>query len=124
MNMSENAHSQDSNRPSVLSLNIKEIGSLLAAYIPQLRNGGIFIPTNRSYRLGEEVFMLLSLPEDPDKLPVAGRVAWITPDQAQGKKVQGIGVHFSPDEAGRSAKRRIEAILMAVTDKDGPTHAL
>lgn len=122
--MSDSAHPADSTRPSVLSLNIKEIDSLFAAYIPQLRNGGIFIPTNRPYRLGEEVFMLLSLPEDPAKLPVAGRVAWITPDQAQGKKAQGIGVHFSADESGRSAKHKIEAILMARQDRDGQTHTL
>jgi Tfp pilus assembly protein PilZ len=29
-------------RPSVLSLNIREKNALYTAYIPQLRNGGIF----------------------------------------------------------------------------------
>ena len=45
----------EAGRPSVLSLNIRERGALYASYIPQLTNGGIFIPTNRQHRLGDEV---------------------------------------------------------------------
>lgn len=103
-------------RPSVLSLEIKEVAALYAAYMPQLRSGGIFIPTVRQYRLGDEVFLLIALPDDGAKLPVTGKVVWITPEQAQAKRAQGIGVQFNPDEVGRAAKRRIEAILI---DSDG-----
>lgn len=122
--MSEDSNASGSQRPNVLSLNITEVGALQAAYIPQLRHGGIFIPTNRTYHLGDEVFMLLMLPDDTVKLPVAGKVVWITPDQAQGKKAQGVGVQFSPDEAGRSVKRKIESILLGAPDQDAQTHTL
>jgi type IV pilus assembly protein PilZ len=39
-------------RPSVLSLNINSKSALYAAYMPLLRNGGIFIPTTRNYAIG------------------------------------------------------------------------
>ena len=69
-------------RPSVLSLNIKEKAALYAAYMPYLKNGGIFVPTAKPYNLGDEVYLLLSLMDDPSKFPIAGRVAWVTPQGA------------------------------------------
>ncbi|HVB48809.1 MAG TPA: PilZ domain-containing protein [Burkholderiales bacterium] len=122
--MSNDETHADSTRPSVLSLNIRETGALYAAYISQLRYGGIFIPTNRQYHLGEDVFMLISLPDEPDKLPMMGKVVWITPEGAQGKKVQGIGVQFGGDEAGQSVKRKIEVILSRASDGDKGTHTI
>ena len=73
-------------------------------------------------RLGDEVFMLLTLMDDPNKLPVAGQVVWITPPNCQGNKAQGIGVQFSEDERGQAAKRRIESILGGVLQSTRSTH--
>ena len=109
-------------RPSVLSLNIREKSALYAAYVPQLKNGGIFIPTARPHQLGDEVFMLVSLPDDPTKMPVSGRVVWITPADAQAKRAQGVGVQFSTDEAGRSAKKKIEGLLAGMLEGTKLTH--
>ena len=116
--------SADGGRPSVLSLNIREKNALYAAYMPQLKNGGIFIPTARAHRLGDEVFMLVSLPDEPAKIPVSGKVVWITPADAQGKRAQGVGIQFSADEAGRSAKKKIEGLLAGVLDSSKITHTL
>ena len=111
-------------RPSVLSLNINSKSALYAAYMPQLRNGGIFIPTTRSYSIGDEVFMLLSLMDDPAKLPIAGTVVWITPAGAQNSKAQGIGVHFSTDDSGSEARRKIEGLLGGLLQSSRPTHTI
>lgn len=70
-------------RNGILSLTIKDKSVLYAAYMPFIRNGGLFIPTNKNYKLGDEVFMLLNLMEEPEKIPVAGKVVWITPKGAQ-----------------------------------------
>lgn len=110
-------------RPGVLSLSIKEKSALYAAYMPYIKGGGIFIPTNKPYRLGDEVFMLLSLMEDPNKLPVAGRVVWITPDGAQGNKVQGVGVQFGENESGVSARNKIDGLLGG-SKNTRPTHTM
>ena len=66
-------------RPSVIQLVFREKGALYAAYIPVFTDGGLFVPTTREYKLGEDIYLLLSLPDDPQRYPVAGKVAWITP---------------------------------------------
>jgi type IV pilus assembly protein PilZ len=112
------------NRPSVLSLAIKEKAALYAAYMPFLKNGGIFLPTQKSYKLGDEIYLILSLMDDPNKYPIAGKVAWITPPAANNNKAQGIGVHFPDDESGQRAKLKIEEILGAALRSSRATHTL
>ena len=111
-------------RPSVLSLNINSKSALYAAFMPHLRNGGIFIPTTRPYAIGDEVFMLLSLMDDPTKLPIAGTVVWVTPAGAQNGKAQGVGIHFNNDESGVEARRKIEALLGGVLQSSRTTHTI
>jgi type IV pilus assembly protein PilZ len=111
-------------RPSVLSLPIKDKASLYAAYMPFLQNGGIFVPTNKAYKIGDEIYLILSLMEDSSKYPIAGRIAWVTPPGANFNKAQGIGVHFPADESGQRAKQRIEEILGAAIGSSRATHTL
>ncbi|AUN94336.1 PilZ domain-containing protein [Pseudazoarcus pumilus] len=111
-------------RPSVLSMNINSKSALYAAYMPFLANGGIFVPTPKQYRLGDEVFVLLQLMDDPTKHAVAASVAWITPPGAQGGKIQGVGLHFSADEAGKALRSRIETVLAGLVGSTRPTHTL
>lgn len=112
------------NRPSVLSLVIKEKAALYAAYMPFFKNGGIFVPTNKNYQLGDEIYLILSLINDPNKYPIAGKVAWITPATAGNNKTQGIGVHFPNDESGQKIKARIEELLGAALRSTRITHTL
>ena len=111
-------------RPSVLSLPIKEKAALYAAYMPFLKNGGIFVPTNKPYKVGDEIYLILTLMDDPTKYPIAGKIAWITPAGANNNKAQGIGVHFSPDESGQRVKHRIEELLGAALRSSRATHTL
>ena len=69
----------------ILSLNIKDKSALYAAYMPYVKNGGLFIPTSKQYSLGDEVFMLLSLMDSKERLPVAGKIIWVTPQGAQSR---------------------------------------
>ncbi|RRQ20578.1 PilZ domain-containing protein [Thiohalobacter thiocyanaticus] len=110
-------------RQGILSLSIKDKGALYAAYMPFVRNGGLFIPTNKSYQLGDEVFMLLTLMDEGEKLPVAGRIIWITPKGAQGSRATGIGVQFS-DQDGGSARNKIETYLAGALKAERPTHTM
>lgn len=111
-------------RPGVLSLNIREKAALYAAYMPFLRGGGIFIPTSRQYQIGEEVFMLLSLMDDPNRIAVQGKVVWITPEGVQGNRTQGIGVQFTQDDTGGAARAIIEKILGESLASPRPTHTM
>jgi len=111
-------------RPSVLSLNINSKSALYATYMPYLKRGGLFVPTTRNYSIGDEVFMLLTLMDEPAKLPIAGTVVWITPAGAQGNRNQGIGIQFSADESGQAARAKIESILGGHISSQRPTHTI
>lgn len=111
-------------RPSVIQLAIKEKSALYAAYIPLFSEGGIFIPTSREYQLGDDVYVLLSLPEDPQRYPVAGKVAWVTPAKASSNRTQGVGISFPKDEKSRALKLKIEEILGAHMASDRPTQTI
>ena len=111
-------------RPGVLSLNINSKSALYAAYMPFVANGGIFIPTTREYRLGDEVFLLLQIMDDPAKHAVAGKVVWITPHGVQGGKTQGAGVQFAADDASKLLRSRIETVLAGHLGSNRPTHTL
>ncbi len=97
---------------------------MYAAYIPLFSEGGVFIPTNRDYALGDDVYVLLSLPEDPQRYPVAGKVAWVTPAKATGSRTQGVGILFPKDEKSRLLKIKIEEILGAHLASDRPTQTM
>ncbi len=110
-------------KPGVLSLAIKEKAALYAAYMAFIKGGGLFIPTNKPFKIGEEVFMLLSLIDDPMKLKVVGHVVWITPT-AQANKPQGIGVQFSEKDGGLEARNKIEGLLGNALKSTRPTHTM
>jgi type IV pilus assembly protein PilZ len=111
-------------RPSVIQLSIKEKAALYAAYIPLFSEGGVFIPTAREYGLGDDVYVLLSLPEDMQRYPVAGKVAWVTPAKAAGGRTQGVGITFPKDEKSRALKLKIEEILGAHMASERPTQTI
>jgi type IV pilus assembly protein PilZ len=112
------------NRPSVMQLVFREKGALYAAYMPVLTDGGLFVPTTREYRLGEDIYLLLSLPDDPQRYPVAGKVAWITPANASGGRTQGVGVRFPADEKTRLLRLRIEEVLGTAISSSKPTQTI
>ena len=111
-------------RPSVIQLVFREKGALYAAYVPLLDNGGIFVPTTRAYSLGDDVYLLLSLPDDTQRYPVAGKVAWITPANASGGRTQGVGVAFPSDEKTRLLKLKIEDLLGTQLQSAKPTQTV
>lgn len=110
-------------RPGVVQLAIREKAALYAAYMPFLDGGGLFVPTTRAVRLGDELYLLLSLMDDPNKLSVTGKVVWITPPGTP-QRQQGLGVQFAKDEAGNGARSRIEDLLGGTLKANRPTHTI
>jgi type IV pilus assembly protein PilZ len=110
-------------KPGLLTLTIKDKSALYLAYMPFVRNGGLFIPTTSTYKFGDEVFMLLNLMGEADKIPVAGSVIWMTPKGAQGKRMAGIGVQFSDQDNGGTQKK-IDNYLAGALNGDKATHTM
>ncbi len=93
----------------ILSLAVRDRAALQLAYMPQLRNGGLFVPTSQPFALGDEVFLLVKLLDDAARTPVAGRVAWIRPAGGEDGRPAGVGVQFSEGES--ALKARLEDVL-------------
>jgi type IV pilus assembly protein PilZ len=113
-----------SSRPSVIQLVFREKGALYAAYMPLLVDGGLFVPTARDYRLGDDIYLLLSLPDDTQRYPVAGKVAWITPANASGGRTQGVGVRFPADDKSKVLRLKIEEVLGTSIASSKPTQTI
>lgn len=111
-------------RQGILTLSIKDKGALYNAYMPFLKNGGIFVPTNKQYQLGDEVFILVNLMNEQERIPIAGKVVWITPPGSQGNRVAGIGVQFNDNADGEAARGKIETHLAAMQNVDRPTNTM
>jgi type IV pilus assembly protein PilZ len=118
------AHQATGGRPSVIQLVFREKGALYAAYIPLFADGGLFVPTTRDYKIGDDIYLLLSLPDDSQRYPVAGKVGWITPANASGGRTQGVGVRFPTDEKTRLLKLRIEELLGTSIQSAKPTQTI
>ncbi|MCD6681208.1 MAG: PilZ domain-containing protein [Burkholderiaceae bacterium] len=110
-------------RPGVVQLAIREKAALYAAYMPFLEGGGLFVPTTRAVRLGDELYLLLSLMDEPNRLSVTGKVVWITPGGTP-QRQQGLGVQFAKDDAGQRARGRIEELLGGTLKANRPTHTI
>ena len=94
----------------MLALSIRDLGILHAYYMPFIRNGGLFIPTQRAYNLGDEVFVLLQLMNESERIPVVGKIILLMPHQADHQRSQGVGIQFDEDE-GQLIRARIETYL-------------
>jgi type IV pilus assembly protein PilZ len=105
----------------MLSLSIRDVAILYAYFMPFIKNGGLFIPTQRAHQLGDEVFVLLHLMGEPERIPVVGKVVLITPKQSENQRPQGIGIQFD-DKEGPALRARIETYLVDFKDSPQPTH--
>ena len=101
-------------RVVVLPFNIKEKGLLYATYMSMIQNGAIFVPTNKDLRLGDSVFVMLTLPEKltgDERFPIHGKVIWWTPPRAMYQRVQGVGVQFPANAESEALRAKIETVL-------------
>lgn len=110
-------------KQGVLSLAVRDKNTLYASYMPFLKNGGLFIPTDKPFELGDEVFLLLSLMEEPQRFPVTGKVVWINPKTVPGGRPMGIGIQFSGVD-GSTVQEKIETYLAGALNSDRPTSTL
>ncbi len=110
-------------RGGMLQYHIKDNNILYMSYLPFLKNGGLFYPTEKSYRLGDEIFMLLTLLDSPEKIPVAGKVVWINPQGTQGNRPSGIGIHFGDLDKGVT-RSKIENLLVGLLRSEKSTFTM
>jgi len=106
-----------------LSFAIKDRHAFHTAFMPFIRNGGLFIPTTERYRIGDEVLLSLRLMDESEPTSIVGKVVWLTPAGAEGNRLVGVGIRFSDQDRG-AARRKIEGYLADLPASDLPTHTL
>ena len=107
-------------RPAVLQLRMDTPLDLYQAYISVFTEGGLFVQTSRDYQMGEELYGLLTLPQDPKRYPLIGYVAWITPANSPTGRPQGVGLRLSADARGAILKNTIETALGSLLGSKRP----
>lgn len=108
----------------ILSVSVLDRDALYKTYMPFIEGGGLFVPSNKQFQLGDEVFLLLTLMDLEERLPIPGKVVWITPMGSQGNRKAGIGVQFAETPDGDHARGVIDKHLAGMLDSKKPTHTM
>lgn len=113
-----------SNKLKPIAITIKDKKVLYSSYMYFLKYGGLFIPTDpTNFKMLDEISMIISLLDDPEKYTVEGRVVWITPHNSQGNKASGIGLEFTGQMA-IPIRAKIENILAGSLKSTEGTHTM
>jgi len=79
----------------LLNLILKDDAALHSSYMPFIRGGAIFVPTNsKSFRFGDEVIVSMHLQSTNKKLAIPGQVVWIAPATCE-RGEEGLGIQFA-----------------------------
>lgn len=110
-------------RNSVISIAIKDKQALYMSYMPFIENGGLFVPTQKEYNLGDEMFLLVKIMDELEPVHISGTVVWVSPPGALGNRPRGVGVQFGGDDA-LATKDLIESKLGASVSLTRSTHTM
>lgn len=108
----------------MMSLQLKEKPVLYNSYMSFLEHGGLFVPTDDNFALGDEVLLAVEIGGHPDKKFLPTKVAWINPARTSTQRPKGIGLAFGNDEISLQAKHLIEAELAGMLKSDRATFTL
>lgn len=103
-------------KSAVISVQLKDALAVYDHFMANIKGGGLFIEGNRPYNMGEELFLLLTLPDNGQRVPVAGKVVWYTPEGSRDGRQPGIGIQFTGDQS--SLLVRIQNILLTAPIAD------
>lgn len=123
MNDAINNPGIDKKRNSVISIAIKDKQALYMSYMPFIEGGGLFVPTKKEYKLGDEMFLLVKIMDEVEPVHISGKVIWVSPIGALGNRPPGAGVQFTGDDATKTANL-IESKLGASISLPRPTHTM
>lgn len=92
------------------------------AYMPFLKQGGLFIRTSHAYVLGDDIRLEVFLPDSLESSTVIGKICWITPQAVQNGTPCGVGVAFTEDKD--NLKAQIEKTIGRFLNSSDPTFTM
>ena len=108
----------------MMALQLKDKTLIYNSYRPFLEFGGLFVPTEDPFKLGDEVLLALEFEDPPEKKFLRTKVAWINPARTSANRPKGVGLAFGSDEISASARHLIEASLAGIIRSERPTFTL
>ena len=110
----------------ILQLRLESKPIIYASYMSFLEYGGVFLPTDDHFKMGEEVLLVLELvaPGKTEKLPIKTNVCWLNINPSGSGRPKGIGLAFSSDEQSIKAKNIFEAILTGLLHNERATYTM
>lgn len=91
-----------------------DLPSLKRAFMPFVVEGGIFIPTQNNYQLGDFIQATITLPESKHDYIFTGEVIWIS---SKSNSHTGVGITCNGDE-GRALRKAITEMLSELKGDD------
>jgi type IV pilus assembly protein PilZ len=102
------------------------VPDLYKSYMPFVQGGGVFVPSEDRYSLGDQCLLVLKVP-DHDELSIVSYVVWIVPTSTNplgsmrgGRWTRGVGLRFTGTE-GVQARSLIEKMLGRQLGSTQPT---
>lgn len=110
-------------RPQTIVINDKR--ELYRSYMPFINGGGLFIQFNEEITPskispGQKIFIVFSMLENKQKIPIQGKVVWISKSGI----VKGFGVSFGDSPPMKALKENIESNIVELSAKKEPTFTL
>lgn len=108
----------------MVKLALTDRTSLYNSYMSFLTNGGIFIATDDTFAIGDEVLLLLEIGEASDRFPLKTTVCWINPLRGSSTRPRGVGLAFDNSDAAKQASHLIENSLAGLLDLPRATYTI
>ena len=110
----------------ILQLRLESKPVIYASYMSFLESGGVFLPTDDKFDMGEEILLVLELVGlgKTEKIFIKTNVCWINANPSASGRPKGIGLAFGSDESGLKAKTIFENILSGLLHNERPTYTL
>lgn len=106
-----------------LKYELKNQMELNFSYMPFIKDGGLFVPTDEKFHLGEHIIIEIQFPNHTEYKEVSGRIVWITPPNSLYQIYPGIGIQFIGDNA-KSIHDLVKANLDNTMDVGGYTYGM
>ncbi len=108
----------------MMSLQLKDKIVMYNSYMPFLEFGGLFVPTDDPFKMGDEVLLAIEFEDPTEKKFLRTKVAWINPARTSANRPKGVGLAFGSDEISLATRAQIEASLSGIIRNERPTFTL
>lgn len=107
----------------MMAVQLKERAMLYNCYMGFFEHGGLFVPTDDIFSIGDEVLLQVEITNHP-KVFLRTTVAWINPARTSATRPKGVGLAFGTDEICVKTKQLIENELGTALHSERATFTL